>query len=68
VFDLRVPGVSQFMSSMANGVAEAMSGQKSAQEALDGVAKEWAEITDRIGKDRLREAYANVVKLEDNEG
>ena len=68
VFDLRVPGVSQFMSSMANGVAEAMAGQKSAQEALDGVAKEWAEITDRIGKDRLREAYANVVKLEDNEG
>ena len=35
---------------------------------VDGVAKEWAEITDRIGKDRLREAYANVVKLEDNEG
>jgi multiple sugar transport system substrate-binding protein len=68
VFDLRVPGVSQFMSSMANGVAEAMAGQKSAQEALDGVAKEWADITDRIGKDRLREAYSNVVKLEDNEG
>jgi multiple sugar transport system substrate-binding protein len=68
VFDLRVPGVSQFMSSMANGVAEAMAGQKTAQEALNGVAKEWAEITDRIGKDRLREAYANVVKLEDNEG
>ncbi|MFT6015703.1 MAG: multiple sugar transport system substrate-binding protein [Candidatus Azotimanducaceae bacterium] len=67
VFDLRVPGVSQFMSSMANGVAEAMAGQKTAKEALDGVAKEWAEITDRIGKDRLREAYANVVKLEDNE-
>jgi multiple sugar transport system substrate-binding protein len=66
VFDLRVPGVSQFMSSMANGVSEAMAGQKTAQEALDDVAKEWAAITDRIGKDRLREAYANVVKLEDN--
>jgi len=45
-----------------------MAGQKSAQDALDGVAKEWAEITERIGKDRLRAAYANVVKLEDNEG
>ena len=68
VFDLRVPGVSQFMSSMANGVAEAMAGQKTAQEALDNVAKEWSEITDRIGKDRLRDAYSNVVTLEDNEG
>lgn len=67
VYDLRVPGVGQFMSSMANGVAEAMAGQKSAQEALDGVAKEWSDIVDRIGADRLREAYANVVRLEDNQ-
>ncbi|WP_430441025.1 ABC transporter substrate-binding protein [Shinella sp.] len=65
VFDLRVPGVNQFMSSLANGVAEAMAGQKSAQEALDGVATQWKEIRDKIGTDRLREAYANVVVLED---
>ncbi|MCH2249417.1 MAG: extracellular solute-binding protein [Cognatishimia sp.] len=68
VYDLRVPGVGQFMSSMANGVAEAMAGQKTAQEALDGVAEEWSDIVDRIGADRLREAYANVVRLEDSEG
>lgn len=67
VYDLRVPGVGQFMSSMANGVAAAMAGQKSAQEALDGVAVEWTGIVERIGKDRLREAYANVVRLEDNQ-
>jgi len=64
VFDLRVPGVNQFMSSMATGVSEALAGQKTAQEALDGVAKEWKNIVDRIGKDRLREAYAKVVALE----
>ena len=66
VYDLRVPGVGQFMSSMANGVAEALAGQKSAQDALDGVAAEWSDIVDRIGADRLREAYANVVVLEDS--
>ena len=66
VYDLRVPGVGQFMSSMANGVAAAMAGQKTPQEALDQVAQEWREIVDRIGKDRLREAYANVVALEDS--
>ena len=65
VFDLRVPGVNQFMSTMANGVAEAMAGQKTAQAALDDVAKQWAEIVEKIGKDKVRAAYANVVALED---
>lgn len=65
VFDLRVPGVGQFMTSLAAGVAEAMAGQASPQEALDGVAAEWRQTVDRIGKDRVREAYANVVALED---
>ncbi|MCR8548837.1 extracellular solute-binding protein [Salipiger sp. P9] len=65
VFDLRVPGVGEFMSSLAAGVARAMSGEASAQEALDGVAAEWGQIVDRIGADRVRAAYANVVALED---
>jgi multiple sugar transport system substrate-binding protein len=66
VFDLRVPGVSQFMSSLAAGVSEALAGQKTPQEALDGVAAEWRQIVDRIGKDKVRDAYAKVVALEDN--
>ena len=65
VYDLRVPGVGQFMSSLANGVAAAIAGQMEPQAALDQVATEWTEIVDRIGADRLREAYANVVRLED---
>jgi multiple sugar transport system substrate-binding protein len=65
VFDLRVPGVGEFMSSLAAGVARAQSGEQSPQEALDGVAAEWTAIVDRIGADRVREAYANVVALED---
>lgn len=65
VFDLRVPGVGEFMSSLAAGVARAQSGEATAQEALDGVAAEWKAIVDRIGVDRVREAYANVVALED---
>jgi multiple sugar transport system substrate-binding protein len=66
VFDLRVPGVGQFMTSLATGVASAVAGQKSAQEALDEVATEWNQIVDRIGKDRIRDAYSRVVALEDN--
>lgn len=66
VFDLRVPGVNQFMTSMAAGVSEAMAGQKTPKQALDDVAGEWKRIVDRIGKDKVRDAYAKVVALEDN--
>lgn len=66
VFDLRVPGVSQFMTSLATGVAAALAGQQTPQEALDGVAVEWTAIVDRIGVDTVRNAYAGVVALEDN--
>ncbi len=67
VFDLRVPGVNQFMTSMATGIASAIAGQATPQEALDQVAKEWKDIVDRIGVDKVREAYARVVALEDNQ-
>ncbi|MFF0063858.1 extracellular solute-binding protein [Streptomyces sp. NPDC005279] len=65
VFDLRVPGVNQYMSALANGVAAALAGQKAPQQALDEVAREWAKITEQIGKDTVHDAYRNVVALED---
>jgi len=67
VFDLRVPGVNQFMTSMAPGAASAIAGQATPQAALDQVAKEWKDIVDRIGVDKVREAYGRVVALEDNQ-
>ena len=66
VFDLRVPGVNEYMSSLANGVAAALAGQESPKQALDAVAGEWSDITEQVGKDKVQEAYRNVVKLEDN--
>jgi multiple sugar transport system substrate-binding protein len=66
VFDLRVPGNGEFYSSMANGVAEALAGQKTPQQALDQVAAEWAAIIERIGPDVIKEAYQSVIRLEDN--
>ncbi|TAL89524.1 MAG: extracellular solute-binding protein [Candidimonas sp.] len=65
VFDLRVPGVNQFMSILANSVAEAMAGQKTPQAALDSAAKQWTDLVNKIGVDKVRAAYANVVALED---
>ena len=68
VFDLRVPGNGEFYTAMAAGVAEALAGQKSPQEALDGVAAEWNNIIERIGPDKVKEAYKAVIQLEDNVG
>lgn len=66
VFDLRVPGVQQYMSSLATGVAAAIAGEKDPQSALDDVAAEWNDITEQVGKDAVQSAYRDVVKLEDN--
>ena len=68
VFDLRVPGNGEFYTAMAFGVAEALAGEKTPQEALDGVAAEWELIIERIGKDVIAEAYKSVIQLEDNLG
>jgi multiple sugar transport system substrate-binding protein len=66
VFDLRVPGNGEFYTAMANGVAEALAGQKKPKEALDAVAAEWQNIIDRIGAETIKDAYQAVIRLEDN--
>jgi multiple sugar transport system substrate-binding protein len=66
VFDLRVPGNGEFYTAMANGVAEALAGQKEPQQALDDVAAEWEKIIARIGADVIKDAYQAVIRLEDN--
>jgi multiple sugar transport system substrate-binding protein len=66
VFDLRVPGNGQFMGAIADGVALALAGQKTPQQALDEVAAKWVEILNTIGKDKVKAAYQNVIKLENS--
>ena len=66
VFDLRIPGVNEYMTSLAAGVAQAIAGQLEPQAALDAVAQEWADITERYGVEEQQRAYANIVQLEDN--
>ena len=65
-FSTPCPGVAQFNSAVATGTSKALAGQMSPQEALDEVADEWKKIIARVGEDKLREAYAVGVALEDN--
>ncbi len=66
VFDLRVPGVNQYMTALAAGVSKALAKQLTPQKAMDEAAAEWSKITKRLGIERVRKAYATVVALEDN--
>ena len=66
VFDLRVPGVSDYMTAMENAVAKALAGQATPKKALDEAAKEWKAITKRVGITKVKSAYQNVIALEDN--
>lgn len=64
-FDLRIPGVGQYMKSLQVAVARALMGLSTPQEALDTAALQWRQITARHGVDAQREAYANIVEMED---
>lgn len=67
VWDLRVPGVNAFMSSLDKGVAQAIAGQKTVQQALDDVASEWEQILKNVGEQKVHDAYAKVVAIENHQ-
>lgn len=67
VLDLRIIRGQEYVHLLAIGVYRAITGRDTPQVALDGVAARWRELTQRIGVDRQRAAYAHVVRFEDNE-
>lgn len=61
---LRIPGRQRYMSVLAEAVRETTAGEKSAQEVLKGVAGQWDEITNSLGRDAQRRAYVQSIGLE----
>ena len=57
VLDLRIPGTGEYYNHFDVESARAMSGELSAQEAMDNAAEKWERTTDRLGRDRQRELY-----------
>jgi len=66
VFYLRIHNSRQYMKTLGIGVYRALSGYSTEQEALDYVAKAWDDLTERIGRDKQREAYSQMVKMENS--
>jgi multiple sugar transport system substrate-binding protein len=61
---LRLNGTPEYRETLDKGLSAAFSGQKTAQEALEDVAKEWDAITDRIGRDEQLKAYQEAIGYE----
>jgi len=58
---LRIPGTPEYWDVLDTGLAEAVTGAKQPQEALDGIAKEWARITEDRGKDTQLKLYQEAI-------
>ena len=61
VLDLRIRGSAEYLSVLDTEIARALVGEITAQEALDNVAAQWNDISDRLGReDQLAQYRASV--------
>jgi multiple sugar transport system substrate-binding protein len=61
VLDLRITGSAEYLQTLDTEIVRAYAGEISPQEALDNVAAQWNEITDRLGRDAQLEQYRSAV-------
>lgn len=61
VLDLRITGSAEYLQTLDVEISRAVTGEISAQEALDNVAAAWDEITDRLGRESQLEQYRSAV-------
>jgi multiple sugar transport system substrate-binding protein len=61
VLDLRITGSAEYLQTLDAEIVRAYAGEISPQEALDNVAAQWNEITDRLGRDAQLEQYRSAV-------
>lgn len=60
--ELTIPGAPQYYDVFGREITKALAGEKSAEDALNAVAKEWTEITKRFGLKQQRKMYQATVK------
>lgn len=59
--NLRIPGTWEYLDILDAGIFDYLSGRTDAQTALDQVAREWNEITDRLGRETQKELYQMTI-------
>ncbi len=60
--EIFIPGAAQYEDSLDLHVNKALAGQETPQAALDAVAKEWEEITDKLGRDQQIELWRKALE------
>ena len=61
---LRIQGAPEYWDIMDKNLSAAMSGAKTAQQALDDTAAAWEEITNRLGRDAILKQYQDAIGYE----
>jgi multiple sugar transport system substrate-binding protein len=64
--DLRIHLGQQYVYALSVGVYRALTGRETPQSALDAVAERWRALTQRVGIEKQRAAYREIVEFEDN--
>ena len=60
--DLQIPGQDEYVKVADAEINAALTGAKSAQQALDDAAEEWNNITDRLGRDAQLEFWTQQLE------
>ena len=64
---LRIPGTPAYWTALDTRLSEAMTGQKTARQALDSTADDWNKITSEAGgPDRLLKFYRDSIGYQPN--
>lgn len=66
--EIFIPGAAQYEDSLDLHVNKALAGQETPQEALDAVAKEWDEITDKLGREKQIELWRKALEAYESLG
>ncbi len=61
--DLRIPGTARYYDALDAEISQAFVGEKSAQDALNEVAKRWEEITNELGREKQLKYYRSSMGL-----
>jgi len=58
---LRIPGTFEYWDILDKNLSAAMSGEKTAEEALDDTATAWEQVTDRLGRQDQLQNYQEAI-------
>lgn len=59
--EIFIPGAAQYQDSLDLHVNKALTAQETPQQALDAVAKEWDEITEKLGREKQIELWGKAL-------